>query len=371
MKKILSLLVTVYLLVSPDSVLAVFEPRDFANNKYGIHISDESDLLDAASLVNGTNGKWGYVTFVIREDERDHDRWQKFFDQLRQLKLIPIVRIATKIENSNWTRPSLPEATNWADFLNSLAWPVYNRYVVIFNEPNHAKEWGGDIDPQENAQVLKTYSLTLKNASENFFILPAALDSSASDTDDTMSFSRFISELVVYDKTMFEFIDGWNSHSYPNPHFSGKATDMGLGTITSWEQEIEILSNYGLNPDIPVFITETGWSTTANSESDITANFLTAFTKVWIKKNIVAITPFILDYVQEPLNVFSFKDPVTGNYFKFFDVISTLPKIEGRPLEDTNIFDQLNNLKEDTVAKSVDIITAILQETTIDHIAQN
>ena len=45
------------------------------NNRFGIHILDETDLADAAALVNSNGGEWGYVTLVIRQDERDSARW--------------------------------------------------------------------------------------------------------------------------------------------------------------------------------------------------------------------------------------------------------------------------------------------------------
>src|SRR5689334_9461831 len=87
------------------------------NNKFGIHILDESDLPDAASLVNSNGGKWGYITFVIREDERDTARWSRAFKQMADLHLIPIVRIATKQSSGLWEKPSADTSVSWADFL--------------------------------------------------------------------------------------------------------------------------------------------------------------------------------------------------------------------------------------------------------------
>ena len=79
-------------------------------------------------------------------------------DQLRERQLIPIIRIATKGEGSSWRRPKLEEAQEWANFLNSLNWVVKNRYVILFNEPNHATEWGGTVDPKSFAEVNREFA---------------------------------------------------------------------------------------------------------------------------------------------------------------------------------------------------------------------
>ncbi len=79
MKKLLvSFLFLLLLLTFPKEILAIYEPASFPNNKFGIHIADTADLPDAASLVNSSGGDWGYVTFVITEDNRDIFRWQTF-----------------------------------------------------------------------------------------------------------------------------------------------------------------------------------------------------------------------------------------------------------------------------------------------------
>ena len=107
------------------------------NNKFGIHLAvpSEQDLQAAAALVNSNGGDWGYVTVVMEENDRDLGKWQGIFDRMRELHLIPIVRLATSPEGDHWRRPSADEAQIWAEFLNSLNWVVKNRYVVLFNEP--------------------------------------------------------------------------------------------------------------------------------------------------------------------------------------------------------------------------------------------
>src|SRR3989344_492451 len=141
LKKIIRVftITVILILISSTNIKAAENPLSVPNNSFGIHILDENDLEDAAKLVNSGGGDWGYVTFVIRSDERDSKRWQKVFDKMRRLHLIPIVRIATNQMEDGWEKPSFDEIDGWVSFLSSLNWVVKNRYVVIGNEPNHAK----------------------------------------------------------------------------------------------------------------------------------------------------------------------------------------------------------------------------------------
>ena len=121
MKKFFAIILSSIIFFSTHSwVLAEKNPTAVPNNKFGIHINNENELKDASLLVNSTEGDWGYVTFVITEAERNHDRWQQTFDQMRRLHLIPIVRIATKVDGDNWQIPNNAEINNWIAFLNSL-----------------------------------------------------------------------------------------------------------------------------------------------------------------------------------------------------------------------------------------------------------
>ena len=209
MKYKLSLLIQILILIAflflgnLKIVKAVENPLAKTNNLFGIHILNESDIKDAANLVNSSGGEWGYVTLVIRKDERDTTRWQKVFDELRRHKLIPIVRIATIQQDGGWEKPVLDETDGWVSFLNSLNWVIKNRYVIIGNEPNHAKEWGGEVKPEEYADYLSTLSRKLKEESGDFFVLPAGFDASTPNSDMGMSEATFLQQMVEYKKDIF------------------------------------------------------------------------------------------------------------------------------------------------------------------------
>jgi hypothetical protein len=333
MKKIFSLLLSLIILFSIRSfVFAENSPTSVPNNKFGIHITDERDLPDAAALVNSSGGDWGYVTLVITESERDHDRWQQVFDQMRRLHLIPIIRIATSATGDTWNKPSEAEINNWIAFLNSLNWVIQNRYIIIGNEPNHTTEWGGTIDPAGYADYLNEFSQKLHAASSDFFVLPAGLDASAKNTSTTMDEASFLKKMLAEQPNLFDNIDGWTSHSYPNPNFAGKETDTGRGTIDTFDWELNFLNGLGVTKDLPVFITETGWSNQVIDPSQISQMYDYAFKNVWNDSRVVTVTPFILNYPQSPFAQFSWKK-ADGTFYPYYSGVQQLSKSAGTPIQ--------------------------------------
>ena len=333
MKKLIFLLLVFFSLAFPGQVLA----RE--NNKFGIHITQTEDLDKAAELVNSSGGDWGFVTVVIRDDEQDHQKWQKFFDLCREKHLIPLVRIATHLEGEAWAKPELESLQKWADFLGNLNWPIQSQFVIIFNEPNHAKEWGGKIDPEEYALVLAEAIRVFKNKNPNFFILNAGLDQAAPNSSQTMDEAVFLQKMANKVPDFFNRLDGWASHSYPNHGFIGKPDEIGKASIKGYEWELDFLKEIGLKEDLSVFITESGWPWKQNKkeaffDQKTVANYTReAFEKVWLNDGrVVAVTPFILNYPFYPFSQFSWFDS-QGQPCLHFNEVKNLPKVKGEPVQ--------------------------------------
>ena len=320
-----------------------YDPLSVQNNIYGIGVINHSDLSDVSNLVNVNGGDWGYVKVIITEKDRNKETWQKFLDDCRKLHLIPIIRVASSYDGENWTIPTIDNIDSWVNFFNSLNWVVENRYIIIGNEPNHAKEWGGIINPAEYAIYLKTFSERLHNASTDYFVLNAGFDQAAPNGKETMDEMKFINGMEKEIPDIFKFIDGWNSHSYPNPAFSGPKTGNGKKSIRGYEWELQTIKR-----DLPIFITETGWVRQTVKDQQLTAdNLKYAFENVWVKdKRIVAVTPFILNYQSDPFYEFSWKNK-DGSYFPIYSEIQNLQKIKGEPPQRVSgevIFNFLNPL---------------------------
>ncbi|KKU88264.1 MAG: hypothetical protein UY16_C0010G0020 [Candidatus Gottesmanbacteria bacterium GW2011_GWA2_47_9] len=333
-----AIIVILFLSLAPP-ILAIYDPLSVPNNRFGMHIADLNDVPDVAPLVNSTGGDWGYVTLVAPQTDHNTSAWQKLFDDMRRLHLIPIVRLATKPEGASWKKPSKGDIRDWVSFLTSLNWPTENRYVVVFNEPNHAKEWGNTIDPEGYADILVTFAKALKEANEDFFILPAGLDASAASNGDSLDAAEYLKRMVSAKPELLDLIDGWTSHSYPNPGFSGSPYAWGRGTLWTFSWELELLRSLGLKKSLPVFITETGWTHSEGKfwqprslrPEGVGANLAIAAGSVWQDARIAAITPFVFNYQDYPFDHFSFKQLGNGEYYAHYASYQAITKQQSKP----------------------------------------
>jgi hypothetical protein len=309
------------------------------NNKFGIHLAQPhlEELKNAASLVNSTGGDWGYITLVIQENDQNKAKWQEIFDLLREYHLIPIVRLATKPEGSNWQRPTKEQLTQWANFLESLNWVVKERYVILFNEPNHAAEWGGQVDAADYAQTSLDLAKKLKEKNSDYHLMLAGLDASAPHNpplyQDEGYFLQQVFETIT-PKDFEKYFSGWSSHSYPNPGFTGSPWDYGRGTVKTYQWEIELLRELGVNKNLPVFITETGWDGQKLSRETVANYFWTAYENVWLPDvRVQAVTPFVLDYQADPFLGFSWKLLDSPEYYQQYYTVQSLSKTKGQPTQ--------------------------------------
>jgi len=313
----------------PKNIFAVVDPLKSPNNKFGIHILYPEELSLAAKLVNSSGGDWGYVTIPIQSTDKNLEKWQKFMDTAEELHLIPILRIATYPVSDYWPKPDLYDAIDFANFLDSLDWPTKNRYVILYNEPNRAAEWGGNVDPVDYANFLNSAIDIYKKRNDDFFILNAGLDAAAPSNHvlmDSFEYIRMMEEAVP---GIFNKLDGWNSHSYPNPDFSSTPYENRKNTIYGYRWEKEYLYDLGVK-DLPVFITETGWRLDVPNIEKTCGYYVEAFSNCWSDKNIVAITPFLLTAGAGPFTKFSFTTG-GGEPLENFKKISSIPKIAGKP----------------------------------------
>src|SRR4030042_3361094 len=309
------------------------------NNKFGIHLAVPAyeDLEKATDLVNA-NGDWGYVTLVMQEDDLNKEKWQGVFNQARRLHLIPIIRLATSFEHGHGRAPRADEAPKCAEFLNSLNWVVKNRFVVLFNEPNRADEWGGKVNPQDFAEVVFSFSKTLKSVNPDFLVMMAGFDSAAPSSlpqyEDEVAFLR---KALASQKNLFDYLDGWASHSYPKSRFN-----YGRNSIFNYQWELSLLKNLGIKKNLPVFITEPGWCHQEGETLDL--SFPTQETVARLTQNyflqllndhrVVAFTPFILNYPQEPFDHYSWQKNNSGEFYPQYETVQKMNKVKGQPVQE-------------------------------------
>ncbi len=268
---------------------ASFDPFSHPNNIFGIHILFPEELERAATLVNTSNGQWGYVTIPIQVGDKDIDKWQNFMIKAYKYKLIPILRLATEADYHGtgvWRKPKESDILDFANFLNSIYWPVKNRYLILFNEVNRSDEWGGDVpNPSDYASLLSYAVDVFKSKNSDFFIISAGLDNAAPNLNgkfmDEYNFLRMMSDAQP---GIFNKIDGIASHSYPNPGFVEPAQSLTKTGITSYKYEYNLISSFS-SVKKPIFITETGWDNNLIPASTVALYYKYAFDSVWGKDN--------------------------------------------------------------------------------------
>lgn len=296
--------------------MAITDPLSVPNNKLGIHILFTDEIEKASRLVNNDGkGEWGYVVIPIQNTDRDRVKWQHFFDKCKEQKIIPIVRVATSAIGPHWSPPTSYDLVDFANFLDDLQWPVQNRYLIFLNEVNRADEYGGKVNPESYADFLNETIDIFKAKSEDFFILPAGLDNAASDKKTSLKWNLFLDRMYKRQPNLFNKIDGWVSHAYPNPDFSVRPDLKGESKINSYEYDLKLLKKY-TTKKLPIFITESGWSTKYLSELQIGYYYQYAFEKVWNNPQIVTVAPFLLNAQDGPFSQFSFLNK--QNEFKEF-----------------------------------------------------
>lgn len=302
--------------------MAGYDPLLVPNNRVGVHISEPSEVNAAAKLVNSSGGDWGYVTIPIRSNDLIREKWQEFFLATRRLHLIPIVRLTTYPNGGTWVTPNAYDLVDFANFLTDMPWPTKNRYVVLFNEPNHGSEWGGQINPEEYATLLIEARNIFKSRSDDFFLLSAGLDMSAPNSASSLDALAYYRRMSQAQPDWYTAIDGLAVHAYPNPAFSSSPYSRTRYSIISYRFEQDALRGLGYRPK-PVFITETGWPADTA--------FYTAAYKVWAADSVVAITPFLLFAGVGDFAKFSLLD-ITGSPKSTYREIFALGKTSGSPL---------------------------------------
>lgn len=349
-KLIFSFFLVLWALLGVSSIAyAADDPRLKPINKVGINLlSPESEIDDAFQMINN-NGDWGWVLIIIKKSERNVDRWQGVFHQLTKKRLIPIVRIATDFDSAGyWQRPTEEDAHAWADFLSKLYWPTKNRYVQIYNEVNHANEWGGTVDAPGYAKEFIKTAAELKSKSDEFFILNAPLDLAVATSTSSLDAGVFYQTMADTIPDVFKKLDGWASHSYPNPGFTSSPFMDGKNSLKGYQWELNFISKY-VERDLPVFITETGWRRQTENqfglpEQTVADYYKQAFENVWTDERVVAITPFVFHYQDGLFNAFSFKDSegkLKEKFYSYYFTIRDLIKGKGNP-ERKNIADKID-----------------------------
>lgn len=365
MKRISASILTILILflISTSCSFATYDPLSSANNKLGIHILFPEEISEAATLINSSGGDWGYVTIPIRASEKNLEKWQKFMDDAARLHVIPILRIATEGDyfiQGSWSKPSKYDIIDFANFLNSLYWPTKNRYVIIYNEQNRSDEWGGQPNASEYAEILDYAVDAFKKRNDKFFVIMGGLDNASVDIYlKSVNQFTYMRQMEAAVPGIFEKIDGMATHSYPNPAFSSHPSYEATNSVWSFKFVMDYIESV-TGKTLPIFITETGWSTNSIPQETQVEYYKQTFKDAWSDKNIVAVTPFIFQAQEGPFRQFSFI--VDYQKSTLYNGFLSLTKIKGQPQTESLRKDiNLQDLKQDTKKFELKILPDIFK----------
>lgn len=306
------------------------------NNKFGIYVyAENADFFELAqNLVNSNGGSWGYVLIPYNIDDRDSEKWERVFDQLRSKQLIPVIQLhAEKMDNYK------DRTEGAAKFLSQFIWPIKDRYISVYNEMNDSRFWFGKADPDQYAQVLDFTIDTFKKASPNYKIMNGALNISAATGGGYIDGYSYLRAMNEEKPGIFEKLDYWASHPYPQPGFRGYPEDTGRNSITAYRDELKYLKDtLKVDKQLKVFITETGWAHAEGesynsafySVAKVAELFKTAYEDVWLKDDLViGVMPFTIRY-DVPFDHFSWVNKDGVPYLQY-ETIKSIKKVSGTP----------------------------------------
>lgn len=313
-------LIFALLFLASGFVFKRVEAQTLNSQVLGMHILHPDEINQFRQIYK--DEAWRFVTIPLTlNDVGNYGEWQKFFDQAYQLKVIPIIRLSTRFDTSlnAWQIPSRKDIVSLANFLSSLNWHQDEKFVIVFNEVNHAAEWGGKIDPLLYGGVLKFTSNWFRSEGKNYKILPAAMDLAANNSKETREAFSYLKSLYDFNQDIFDKIDYWNSHSYPNPEFSASPVRTGQNSIRGFTYELNWLKNK-TGKDFDVFITETGWASSYLTNYYLDDYYLYALQHIWSDSRVKAVTPFLMKGSPGPFASFSFFDAGNNPTIQLFSL---------------------------------------------------
>ncbi len=286
-------------------------PVQVKASKLGVHIMEPQELQAAVGLIkpsNSLDNSWHFVTIPLTLDDLDKkDQWQEFFNQAKKHKVVPLVRLATRFKDGAWQVPTKKDVVDQIGFLSSLDWPTDKLYLVAYNEPNHAAEWGGRVDPAGYGRMLEFVADWAHTEEKNFVVLPAAVDQAAPNSAGTLEAFNFLEKMTKANPGVLKKIDVWNAHAYPNPGFIASPYSSSKMSLKSFLYELDWLKEK-TGKDYLVAITETGWRQTPFNSWRLKGYYTYALKNIWSDKRVIAVTPFTLKGSPGPFSAFSFLD---------------------------------------------------------------
>lgn len=296
------------------TLLAASDARA-VNNPYGAHIflqdymppADVSNHLTWARRLTSANGYMKQLIYPITNSTSGPSAsWVNFVQVCYDKRLIPVLRIATTIQNGVWVKPVADAPGDYTSFANAVKRVIQGLpldatlplYVEVLNEPNNNGEWSGQTNPAEYAQVLEDVAAALHSIDPRVKVTNSGL-SPGGDYDNR----QFIRAMFTAVPNLGQSIDAWASHPYcgdtpPEQNNHNGNAPVPLLAIDSFSLELAVLSEYMDISNLKVIATEGGFS--GVDEDTEAAYMMRAFRDYWSQwPEVLGICPW---YFCNPLS---------------------------------------------------------------------
>ena len=271
--------------------------------KFGVHYYDYHNVVNIANGTDTTSlGKiketgFKYVRFLMEwkfieraKKSYDFEIWDTFIDKLLENDLIPYIYIGEE-PNENLDLSYSETLTHFEIFCDVVTTRYKNKNICweIFNEPNITfwfdKKGNTVQDAKDYANMVKNVSAIIRNNDKTGKIIGgviACANDYTTNNDNIQYWSKYIE--YICEEGILDYIDYFSFHPY-------KLIDKPELYITKVHYQIKaILSKYS-NKDIPLIISEFGYSLTKIS-SNLQANFLTRALCIFDMLNIKLVNVF-------------------------------------------------------------------------------
>jgi len=299
-----------------------------------------------SDVVNANGGDWGYITVVWtmqdREDQMADYNLQMFLDRCFEHHVQPIVRVATRFEakreptvpgqpavkpnpqgaEGTWMRPDWDEPLKWRELFERGRWPTRHAWIVVGNEPNLGREWGGEVDAAGYARYLARFLDVFADA-PRFDVVSGALDISNTTALPVMQDAlEFLDAMGAAVPGIFERLPAWASNPYSVP---GQGPGVRY-THLAYEAELDRIGR-----EMPVIITEAGHLQTGD-EQEIARFYAQAFRDWMADPKVVAATP--LFWHPDRNDFWMFELDRRGAFVHrspTYELLRRLPRVAGSP----------------------------------------
>ena len=247
------------------------------NNPYGVHAflqdqMSESNISKHLTWARRLTGANGYVKELIypitTATQGPQPSWVRFVSTCWEKRLIPVLRVATYMENGAWVKPPADAPGDYTSFANAVRRVVQGLpldatlplYVEVLNEPNNNVEWSWQVNPAEYAHVLQDVAAALHSIGPQIRVTNGGL--SPGGSYDNLQFIRAMFAAVP---SLGASIDAWATHPYcgdvppeQNNH-DGTASNPRMA-IDSYMTELAVLAEYMDISELKIIATEGGFS---------------------------------------------------------------------------------------------------------------